>query len=460
MSGYTEISYRPDSAARFAPLSGRPWAVFLDSTHALAGHPLGRYDILAADPYLTLTARGGLTAIRDRSGVLYSTEDPLRILRRSLAGADAPLPGIPFCGGAIGWLAYDLARRIESLPVRARDDLRMPDLVMGLYDWALVVDHQIRRAWLVSAGRDPETSRRWDALVRLFERPPSPAPLAHAADAAPFESLHALRANFERDAYLRAIARIQSYLIAGDCYQVNLAQRFTTRVRGDAWASYLRLRRMNPAPFSAYLTTPWAQILSCSPERFLRLHDGLVETRPIKGTRPRDPSPAIDAALAHSLLTSAKDRAENLMIVDLLRNDLGKVCRTGTIEVPELFAIERFASVHHLVSTVRGRLAEGEDATGLLRACFPGGSITGAPKIRAMQIIEELEPDRRGLYCGAIGYIGFDGAMDTNIAIRTLVATHGRVDFWAGGGIVHESVAEDEYQETLDKAAPFFRLLS
>jgi para-aminobenzoate synthetase component 1 len=259
---------------------------------------------------------------------------------------------------------------------------------------------------------------------------------------------------------LPIFARIQRYITAGDCYQVNLAQRFSAPVAGDSWLAFQALRRLNPAPYSAYLNHPACRVLSSSPERFLEVRGGRVETKPIKGTRPRAAAPEADSALARELSESLKDRAENLMIVDLLRNDLGKVCAPGSVAVPRLFGLESFATVHHLVSTVIGRLADGLDAVALLRGAFPGGSITGAPKLRSMEIIEELEPHRRGLYCGAIGWLGFNGDMDTNIAIRTLVASEGEMRFWAGGGIVADSHADAEYQECLDKAAAMLRLLA
>jgi para-aminobenzoate synthetase component 1 len=260
--------------------------------------------------------------------------------------------------------------------------------------------------------------------------------------------------------YHQAFNRIRDYIREGDCYQVNLAQRFQAPCTGDPWLGYRRLRAINPAPFAAYLNLPFGQVLSSSPERFLEVRGGHVETRPIKGTRPRQSDPAADAAQAGELAACGKDRAENLMIVDLLRNDLGKVCVPGSVETSRLFEVESFANVHHLVSTVTGRLAPGLDAIDLLRAAFPGGSITGAPKLRAMEIIEELEPDRRGVYCGAIGYLGFNGDMDTNIAIRTVVITAGQAHCWAGGGIVADSEWQAEYQECLDKASPMLRLLA
>jgi para-aminobenzoate synthetase component I len=241
---------------------------------------------------------------------------------------------------------------------------------------------------------------------------------------------------------------------------VNFAQRFRGRLHGEPWAAYRRLRQVNPAPYGAYLANPLLTLLSSSPERFLRLSNGRVETRPIKGTAPRSPEPSRDEALRQGLAQSAKDRAENLMIVDLLRNDLGRVCRVGSVRVSKLFDIESFARVHHMVSTIEGELDSGRDAFDLLRACFPGGSITGAPKRRAMEIIEELEDCRRGIYCGSIGYIGFDGTMDSNIAIRTLTVRDNELEFWAGGGIVADSQASAEYQETLDKAAAILEALA
>jgi para-aminobenzoate synthetase component 1 len=263
----------------------------------------------------------------------------------------------------------------------------------------------------------------------------------------------------DKAAYATAFTRIKHYLKEGDSYQVNLTQRFVSPCQGDPWIAYRVLRRINAAPFSAYLNMPEVQVLSSSPERFLKVTEGRVETKPIKGTRPRKADPGEDQAQIAALAGSAKDRAENVMIVDLLRNDISRSCLEGSVRVPELFAVESYATVHHLVSTVTGELAPDQHALDLLRSCFPGGSITGAPKIRSMEIIEELEPHRRGIYCGAIGYIGFDGNMDTNIAIRTLVHNHGNIRFWVGGGIVNDSVLDEEYQECFDKAAALLQLL-
>ncbi len=449
----TELPYHADSAALFEAIVDLPWAVFLDSGQHHPGQ--SRYDILAAQPYARLITRGNLTEIYTE-GIELSRDDPFVLLKRYLDMDAACSPadvGLPFCGGAIGYFGYDLGRRLEHLPALAEDAEKLPEMAIGIYDWALVVDHQERRSWLVGQGRDPDTDIKWNGLVGLFSEQ------ARERSRVPFRVTSPVASNMTRESYGRAFGRIHEFIRDGDCYQVNLAQRFAATASGDPWLAYQALRVINPAPFSAYLSTPNAQILSASPERFLKVEGGRVETRPIKGTRPRAGHPRLDAAAIEALRNSEKDRAENVMIVDLLRNDLSKNCAPHTVRVPKLFEVESYATVHHLVSTVTGSLAPGRDALDLLRGCFPGGSITGAPKLRAMQIIEELEPNRRGVYCGAIGYVGFDGNMDTSIAIRTLVNSGGVIRCWAGGGIVADSTLEDEYQETFDKAAAMLKLL-
>ncbi|QIK39151.1 aminodeoxychorismate synthase component I [Caldichromatium japonicum] len=444
-----------------AHLIASPWAVWLDSGHPMS--PQGRFDILSADPAITLVTRGETTEWRSASGIYLSSDEPLRLLAEALGPRRSGIRGLPFIGGAIGYFSYDLGRQLMGLPRRSPTADALPEMAIGIYDWALILDHKRQRAALV--GRDEARLRDWGARWRAelgsagvssANHSPSRTPVAAEPPVPPA----GIAPNLTRAAYLAAVGRIRDYLATGDCYQVNLAVRFSAPRKDDPWLSYQRLRALNPAPFAAYLQTPEVQILCSSPERFLRVGaDGIVETKPIKGTRPRALDPREDAYLAESLRLSPKDRAENLMIVDLLRNDLGKVCALGSVQVPGLFAIERFARVQHLVSTVTGRLAEGQTAIDLLRAAFPGGSITGAPKRRAMEIIDELEPHPRGVYCGAIGYLGFDGAMDTNIAIRTLVYTPDRIHLWAGGGIVFDSDPEAEYGELLHKAAPLFDLL-
>lgn len=435
----TELSYHADSAALFRPLADLPWSLWLDS----AGRD--RYDILVAAPVATLQTRGRETTICRNNLCETCSEDPFVLLRRELARhKTAGSLLLPFSGGAVGYFGYDLARRFDSLPESAINDLSLPEMAVGIYSWAVVVDHHEGRCW--HAG--PEgTLNLWQKMSR------------RQAAQGTFQVEGPVHSNMAWPDYARAFDRVQHYLEDGDCYQVNLAQRFCAAASGDSYALYQALRQANPAPFSAYLHLPFADVLSASPERFLHLVGHEVETRPIKGTRPRLSDAEHDRLQAAALQNSAKDRAENLMIVDLLRNDLGRSCEPGSVRVPQLFQVESFATVHHLVSTVTGTLVADKDALDLLRGCFPGGSITGAPKRRAMEIIEELEPHRRGVYCGSIGYIGFDGAMDTNIAIRTLVNTQGQICLAAGGGIVTDSTAEAEYRESLDKAAVLLQVL-
>jgi para-aminobenzoate synthetase component 1 len=323
-------------------------------------------------------------------------------------------------------------------------------MAVGIYRWAVIVDHQQQQSWLLAYDLD---NQQLTALQQQFSQ------LSAISSADSFKVQSAPLSNMDKPAYAQAFSKIKSYLLEGDCYQVNLTQRFSSPCQGDPWQAYQVLRKINAAPFSAYLNLPDVQVLSSSPERFLQVTGRRVETKPIKGTRPRSTSATEDARLIAELAGSEKDRAENVMIVDLLRNDLGKTCRDGTVRTPVLFDVESYATVHHLVSTVTGELAAKQHAVDLLRSCFPGGSITGAPKIRAMEIIEELEPHRRGIYCGAIGYIGFDGNMDTNIVIRTLIHNQGSIRFWVGGGIVNDSELDAEYQECFDKAQALLQLL-
>ena len=355
----TELPYRADSAALFEAVADRPWAVFLDSGLHHPGQ--ARYDIIAAEPYIRLVTRGALTEVHAEHTEL-SRADPFELLRQYVAMDTACPPKglpsgrageLPFSGGAIGYFGYDLTRRIERLPARARDAERIPDMVIGIYDWAVVVDHSERRAWLAGQGRDPDTDLKWNALVRLFtDTPPE-------RRRAPFRVTSPVTSNLTPQHYGRAFERVLDYISAGDCYQVNLAQRFSAEASGDPWLAYQRLRLINPAPYSAFLSTPYAQILSASPERFLRVENRQVETKPIKGTRPRAGHPRLDAELIAELVASEKDRAENLMIVDLLRNDLSKNCELGSVKVPKLFEVESFATVHHLVSTVTGASRRG-----------------------------------------------------------------------------------------------------
>jgi para-aminobenzoate synthetase component 1 len=443
----TPLPYVTDAGDYYAAIAALPWAMWLDSGG------MARYDILVAQPVATLVTQGSHTHIEDAAGLRVSTADPFELLRQQIGSAIPRLPDIPFCGGALGYWGYDLSHRWTHTSERQPAADALPDMAVGIYDWAILVDHHEREARLVSRLHAPETIKILpDILTRLQNH--------HARPKDDFCVSGNVRANLSQNEYNSAFAKIHDYLFAGDCYQVNFAQRFTAPAAGNALGAYMTLRSISPAPYSAFLNLPQAQILCASPERFLSVRDGNVETKPIKGTRQRGADAQHDAQLKADLLSNTKDRAENLMIVDLLRNDLSKSCEPGSVAVQKLFAVESYANVHHLVSTITGKLAAGKDALTLLRDCFPGGSITGAPKKRAMEIIEQLEPQRRGLYCGAIGYVGWDGQMDTNIAIRTLIYTHEEIHFSVGGGIVADSIASAEYQETLDKAAGMLKMLA
>jgi para-aminobenzoate synthetase component 1 len=471
----------PAPADAAACLAGLPWLVWLDS----AADPthLGRWSFLSADPWRMLRAHGARTEVRAAGSSEWTPVpgDVLQALKRELAplALAAPPGAPPFAGGALGFLSYDWGRVLERRPTARYDDLALPGALIGLFDWTLAWDHADGSCWLASTGlpaegaaRDAHAAMR-AAEVRALLRGgtgslPAAAGVPAATMAAPsypvlaLESAEAigLRSTFTGRGYLSAVQRVREYILAGDIFQANLSQRFEAPLQEAPLSFYQRLRCENPAAFGAYLACDDVTVLSVSPERFLSLNGAQVETRPIKGTRPRGLGPMHDLALGRELTESEKDRAENLMIVDLLRNDLSRVCRPGSVRVPELFTLEQHPTVHHLVSTVLGELAPGVDATELLRATFPGGSITGAPKVRAMEIIAELEPTERGLYCGSIGYISHTGAMDTSIAIRTCVVRDGRIYFSGGGGIVADSDPEHEYRETLHKVQGIVRTLA
>ncbi|MFJ4391442.1 aminodeoxychorismate synthase component I [Pseudomonas soli] len=428
------LPYQPDPAFYFERLRRAPGAILLDS--ARPGAERGRYDLLSAWPLQQLQARS------DEDGQAY-----LQRLRQALAElGEAQLPEgfeLPFAGGLIGYLSYDFGRRLEQLPTHAVDDLGLPDARLGLYAWALVSDHRLCSSQLVFHPRLPEDERQ--RLIALFEA-------STPGDSGDFHLLAPMTGDLHPKQYRAAFDQVQRYIQAGDCYQINLTQRFRAPCQGDPWRAYQALRAACPTPFSGYQQLDeGTALLSFSPERFIRVSQGEVETRPIKGTRPRAADPAEDARNAAELLASPKDRSENLMIVDLLRNDIGRTCQTGSVKVPELFSLESYPNVHHLVSSVVGQLAAGNDALDLIAGSFPGGSITGAPKIRAMQIIDELEPTRRAVYCGSLLYLDVRGEMDSSIAIRSLLVKDGQVSCWGGGAVVADSDWQAEYEESIAK---------
>ena len=465
----------PNPQAFATRIRSLPFPLWLDS--AATENPHARYSYVTADPSVVIRGFGARTEIsRPHSGnpewapvnghALAAGRELMRPFRND------PIPGLPpFQGGLAGYLGYEFAGALERVPAPHRRDRSLPDVVLALYDWVIAWDHYTSDAWIISTGVPAAGHERLNrAKTRLLQIKELLEEVTSVQDMAPglppTDDVGSAKpagvvSTFSPAAYRAAVTRVRDYILAGDIFQANLSQQFAAPLPCQPFELYARLRSCNPAPFAAYFEVGGAAVLSVSPERFLRLEeDGSVETRPIKGTRPRGADPGDDARLAQELLSSDKDRAENVMIVDLLRNDLSRVCRAGSIHVPSLCSLESHPTVHHLVSVVQGRLSPGEDALSMLAAAFPGGSITGAPKVRAMEIIAELEPTARSVYCGAIGYIGFSGAMDTSIAIRTAIAEDGKLYFNAGGGIVADSDPDAEYRETLDKAQAFIQVLS
>jgi para-aminobenzoate synthetase component 1 len=463
-------------------LAALPRLLFLDS--AERDPHLGRYSFVTADPFAWLWSRGRDVrwsctgpGPHDSHGVRRETADPFAVLARHLAAFRTRPAGHlpPFQGGAAGLLGYDLCHHLERLPRPRFDQFAVPDLAVGFYDWVVAFDHVQDRAWLISTGlpeadpvgrrlhaarRAQDVKRRLQGSTPTCLGSPRPGgPPLMLAPAHPVPGVPGLLSTFDRAGYLATVRRAIDYVHAGDCFQVNVAQRLLAPAVLPPLELYRRLRERNAAPFAGYFDLGDFVIASASPERFLAVRGGEVESRPIKGTRPRGATPAEDRDRVAELRASAKDRAENVMIVDLLRNDLGRVCAYGSVRVPALCRVETYRTVHHLVSEVRGRLRGGLGPVDLLRAAFPGGSVTGAPKVRAMEIIAELEPTARGPYCGSLGYLGFDGGMDTSILIRTFTVGRGWAQFPVGGGIVADSVPEREYEETWHKAEGLLRAL-
>ena len=429
-------------------LAGLPGAFALRSSLPDAGsnERRARWSFFGAEPFATFREPAAAVAAWRESAAGEHGHDLARAL------------GVPFTGGAVGYWAYDYGRRLERLPIHARDDLHLPDLALAFYDVVVARDGDTGRTFVFSSGLPaPPESRAHRARERLDAmraRLESPAPARVPMSSGP-ASLRAT-STFTREGYLRAVVAVRDAIARGDIFQANLSQRWTLPMpgaHGHVLALDEALRRHTPSPFAATLCLGDHSILSASPELFLRRRGTHVETRPIKGTRPRGATPDADERLAAELQASAKDRAENVMIVDVLRNDLGRVCETGSVSVPQLCALECFPQVWHLTSTVSGRLRAAAGPFDLLHACFPGGSITGAPKLRAMELLEELEPVRRHLYTGAIGWIGWNGDADWNIAIRTATATPDAIHWSAGGGITGDSDPEAEYHESVAKAA-------
>jgi len=448
----------------FELIKDRPYSFFLDS--GMDTQRLGRYSFLGSEPFLVMNSRGSeITFIRGQEHKMQHGNpfDTIGKLLKLYKLDYCPAP-VPFVGGAVGYFSYDLCHFVEHLPSTAIDDLKLPECYFAFYDVIFAFDHLEGRAYLVATGFPEleERQRLKRARMRLEEMKnwlyPGHSVIEVSQSPEQNEEI-TLKSNFTPEEYIKAVNRVREYIAAGDVFQVNLSQRFEADLEIPPYELYKRLRRVNPAPFAIYLNFPGVAIVSASPERFLKVQGDLVETRPIKGTRPRGRDPVEDQRLAQELTHSIKDRAENVMIVDLERNDLGRVCRYGTIKVTELAIMETFPTVFHLTSTIVGRLHRGKSNIDLLKATFPGGSITGAPKVRAMEIIDEIEPTKRSVYTGSIGYLSFNGDMDINIVIRTFLIKEGKAYFQVGGGIIYDSDPKAEYMETLDKAKALIRAL-
>lgn len=440
----------------FEQFSNNEWAMVLDSANSQ--HPNGRYDIMVANPIATIVTHQNHSLIwHQNSGKTTESQDnPLALIQQVMTQYLPVLNSnnhdeLPFKLGAMGFFGYDLGRQFEPLPIKVKDEYQAPDMAIGIYAWSIIKDNQTQKFYLSSLTPYPHPD-----IENLCQ-------IAKQEKCSTFKLTSDWTANMSQGEYQQKISHVHEYLRAGDCYQINLAQRFSASYQGSEWQAYKKLTKANQAPFSSFIRLSNCTILSISPERFLSVKNNKVETKPIKGTSPRNENPVQDAQNIKVLLSSDKDRAENLMIVDLLRNDLSKHCQPGSVKVPELFKIESFNAVHHLVSTVTGELKSNSSALDLFQGAFPGGSITGAPKIRAMEIIDQLEPNNRNVYCGSIGYIGILGDMDTSICIRTLLCeqkeNENNIYCWAGGGIVIDSQAELEYQESLDKVSKILPIL-
>lgn len=487
-----ELPFLGGAQSAFDILQEKPYSFFLDS--GMVSQRLGRYSFIGSDPFLIIKSRGRNISIIKDGQTKHLEGDPFEYIRNILC--EYALPSntcpVPFVGGAVGYFSYDLCHFIERLPTHAVDDLGLPECYLVFYDTVMGFDNITGKCYLVSTGfplqtederraRAEERKRYFSTLLRNGERLnnsggdgvlldiTSRRLFANGLKRGKGRGIKGegliknistrVRSNFTHKDYLQAVRKAREYIVDGDIFQVNLSQRFEANINIEPYQLYRRLRAINPAPFAAYLNFDEVKVLSSSPERFLKVDGDYVETRPIKGTRPRGKTPEIDREMSEELLNSFKDKAENVMIVDLERNDIGRVCAYGSVKVTELWAPETYPTVFHLTSTVTGRLRTGKDRIDLLKATFPGGSITGAPKVRSMEIIDELEPTRRSVYTGAIGYLGFDGRMDLNIVIRTILIKGDIACFQVGGGIVYDSEPEAEYQETLDKARALFRAL-
>ena len=451
-----KIDTKLNSFQLYTIFKDHPYSFFLDS--GMDHEKLGKYSFIGFDPLLVFKSKDDKIDITEGEKTNTFYGNPLDKLKEIFSQYQMDYQTeFPFVGGFVGYLSYDLCHHIERLPRSAVDDVQIPDCYFGIYDGIIIVDHREDTVYIAALGIKSPAAHRVNSIKEMIVAAEQKG-ISVQIKMNPKEV--DFKANMSKEVYLDAIQKVREYIRAGDIYQANFTQRFECTLEDTPYDLYAKLRTINPAPFASLLDFGEGMIASSSPERFIQIKNRIIETRPIKGTRPRGKTPEEDLQNRQDLLTSEKDQAELLMIVDLERNDLGRISKTGTVKVTELFHLEEYATVYHLVSTVIGEMKEEYDVVDCIKATFPGGSITGAPKIRAMEIIDELEPTQRNIYTGSIGYIGFNGDTDLNIVIRTIVCKNDKAYFQVGGGIVWDSDPEMEYEETLHKARALFNALS
>lgn len=442
-----ELNFSVSSHKYFEIIKDNDWSVYLNSNNQK--YPDQRFDILTSNPIQKIVLNNDQTYSdsNDKANKIDIFSHLKKIMKKYKTNVNNE---IPFCGGAIGFMSYDYGNQLHDIEVKENTDFDYPLMAFGIYDWCIIYDYHKKKSFILYHQKN-------DLIDQLLSLDFNNSQSNYSQN---FKCTSSCESNMTFDLYQSKISKILDYIKNGDCYQVNLSQRFSLGFDGDEYSIYQTLNESFASPYSAYINYPFGKILSFSPERFLSIKNNIVETKPIKGTRPRSNDPKIDEANINELQLSEKDKAENLMIVDLLRNDLGMNCKNGTIKVEKLFEIETFANVHHLVSTISGEIDKESTIYDLIKDAFPGGSITGAPKLRSMEIIDELEPNNRSIYCGSIGYISFDETTDLNISIRSMLAVNNKLYFWGGGGIVNDSDIRGEYNESIAKVKPLLDTFS
>ncbi|MEC7886214.1 MAG: aminodeoxychorismate synthase component I [Pseudomonadota bacterium] len=443
-----KLEYFEDSTIYCELLRSESWMVYLDSCYSTS--KFGRYDIIAADPFIKLISYGNKIQLEEFNETIIFYDNPFFVINDILKKYKCDESIEPFTNGLIGYFGYEAD--IQSILKISANKSTVPDVAIGIYDWSIIVDHKDKKSWISSYGNDSQTLKRIKHYINNYKD--------YAIDKNTQFSFSNFKCNTNEHTYNKNINKIKNYIKEGDCYQVNYSQSFESDYVGDEWLIYKEIRKINPAPYSAFFKRDNQYVISSSPERFIKVCNGIVETKPIKGTIKRMHDANKDKKQIEFLKNDKKNISENLMIVDLLRNDLSKSCKLGTVKVDKLFNIESYKSVHHMVSTISGEISDNLTSLDLFKGCFPGGSITGAPKKRSMEIIRELEGVDRKLYCGSIGYLGFDGNMDTNICIRTITLNNNKLYFSAGGGIVNDSNTHDEYNECFAKVEQFLNFFS